>query len=455
MKRLLLIASLFFAGLLVSCETLSEGTGIAPQIKIERVDAGPDSIIIRFIPDENTAFFDYAIGSAEDLAYFTDGSLETIVRVDGGAETEVVFEDLVPDNSYVVFARAYSPSDDAGSVATLKAITDDNQIMIRLQYLSDVSAGFKLEFYHKYYECVWYLGKESDRDAFLAGELADGSLTEPMQDYECVNYFELDPSTDYVFFYTCYDRLGIAVNGEIPIKTYASDGCPNFSYELDSDVYKSDLRLIPNGDVYKMVACFGTSDVADFALANWAYDYVAMFDNWAMSKYNNTLTSVQSEMELNLTTEPLIQDLALYVLMYDEDDNIQSVRKVLMPNHEFDGNAGEAAATVEVSGITTGGAIYTYKSNENTLGIYYETLDGAWYDDLMESGEASGKFFVHETLAAHEEPKFHYGNDEFIYAETSGTPSTKYYAVACPVNCNGQGQGWGPLAIEEYTTLDE
>ena len=439
---------------MASCES-EPAAGPAPVVRIERVSSDTNSLTVRFVPDENTAFFDYAIGEKEDYRLFVDGSLETMARIEDGTEQEVVFDNLLADNTYAVFARGYSSSGIAGSVAVLESVTYDNQIRIRLQHLSDVSAGFKVEFYHKYPECVYYLGKESDRESFLAGGLIDGSLTEPMQDCECVNYFDLEPSTDYVFFYTCYDRLGIAVNGEIPIKTYASDGCPNFSYELDSDVYKSDLRLIPNGDVYKMVACFGPSDVADFALANWANDYAAMFDNWAMSKYNNTLTAIQEEMHLSLTTEPVIQDLALYVLMYDEEDNVQSIRKVLMPNHEFDENAGEAAATVEVSGITTGGAIYTYKSNENTLGIYYETIDGAWYDDLMESGEASGEFFVHETLAAQEEPKFHYGNDEFIYAEAFGSPATKYYAVACPVNCNGQGQGWGPLAIEEYTTLDE
>lgn len=439
---------------MTSCES-EPAAGPAPVVRIERVSSDTNSLTVKFVPDENTVFFDYAIGEKEDYRLFVDGSLENMVRIEDGAEQEVVFDNLLADNTYAVFARGYSGSGIAGSVAVLESITGDNHIRIRLQHLSDVSAGFKVEFYHKYPECVYYLGKESDRESFLAGDLIDGSLTEPMQDYECVNYFELEPSTDYVFFYTCYDRLGIAVNGEIPITTYPSDGCPNFSYEIDSDVYKSDLRLMPNGDVYKMVACFGPSDVADFALANWANDYAAMFDNWAMSKYNNTLTAIQEEMQLSLTTEPVIQDLALYVLMYDEKDNIQSVRHVVLRNHEYDENAGVAETEVSVDKISAGGAIYSYVSNEDVLGVYYDTVDAAWYDGLVESGAASSEYYLHEVIAGQEEPKFHYGNDEFIYAEAFGSPATRYYAVACPVNANGQGEGWGPLSMVEYTTLSE
>ena len=89
--------------LIVSC-TKTDDVSMLPEIRIEVMES-QDSARIRvlFIPDGNTASFDYAIGSAEDLSAFASGEMDNIERITGNDETEITFDGLNSGMIYSIF----------------------------------------------------------------------------------------------------------------------------------------------------------------------------------------------------------------------------------------------------------------------------------------------------------------------------------------------------------------
>lgn len=453
MKRQSLLLFMSALLLLVSCQEKIVSEAV-PQISIERVASDDTvSVTVRFVPGENAAYYRYAIGQEEDYDSFVAGIMETMGVEESSESREVVFSDLEPGRTYTVFAQAFTESGASGSVATVKITPAGTDLNIGMQYVSDVSAGFKMMFSHNYYMCRYYLGKPGEEEQFAAGEIPGKTVVEPMVDYECVNYYDLVPETEYVFYYEVFDRYNISTGvKEIAFTTYKTGECPDVILDKNLGLYSSKITVNPGEGVYRMIVAFGAEGFADFALSNWANDAVAMFRQWGYSGYGAYIAVNKSIEAVTLTSPVSDQRLEMYVMLEEEDGTVVSVRKYVFVNHEVDPSLGVAKVDVQVSDINAKGATYTFTPDENTFGYYYDTVDADWYDDLVEKGEADEYYLHNYMLNDAENGKFTVANGEYTWTEFGGEVNTRYYAVACPMNGNGAGEGWGPLCYKEYVT---
>lgn len=458
MKKLLLTI-ISAAALLAGCTEMDD-PGIKAKIDIA-VAENPDSTSIKilFTPDERTAWFEYAIGGENDLAAFQDGSMEGITRVDGSEPCEVTFDGLEPTTYYSVFARAYTSDNHSGGTNVLKVSTLDTRFRAELQYLLDNVAGFKVYFPQEFYQCRYYLGTAADREAFLSGEI-EGEYASEISNFRCINYFDLEPSTEYVFYAVGEDRKGAKTElWEIPATTYSSDQCPNVTVSADIDVYNGTYTITPNsycGSIIGLVSRQG--DIGDY-FGGFNYDYIQMFTNWAETGWLNTAKSTGSEpLTVNFTTTEMLtgNPLELYVVIGDSEGAPAGVKIFEFSTPAFDENlALPNPGKIEVSSISNSGAVYTMEADQTAIGYFYETVDADWYDDLETSDPyyLAGQFFANYT-ANNATGYLHYGSGQHVYAETMGLSNYRYYAAIVPFNGNGPIEGgWGETTLEEYTTL--
>lgn len=131
----------------------------------------------------------------------------------------------------------------------------DNIVMTQV-YLTDCSAGVKVEYLPEYSRCDYYMGRESDKEDFLAGKLRDSSLFDRDYSYYTVNSFGLEPSTDYILYVRGFDRYGVPVDyREFALTTLEEGSCPKAEMKVNfCDVYKSVEGyglIIPSGFHHK------------------------------------------------------------------------------------------------------------------------------------------------------------------------------------------------------------
>lgn len=465
MKKLKLILPIAAAisGFMMSGCMQEAGTTDVPEIKITRLGSDDStSVKVRFELSENTEWYAYAIGSDSDHDAFIEGSMSGIERGEGNEPAEILFTDLEPTSVYTVYAQAYSKSGEKSGLAMMSVATPDLAINIELQYVTSSSCGFKVEFDSEYYECKYYLGTEADKDAFMAGEMEDGRLTE-VDGYGCVNYYEGVASGNHVFYAIGYDRYGMESKlFEIPV-TIPSEGSnevPDVEFVLESiDIYKGSYKFVPNEACGKITCSIGDVGYVSnmISSAGWKNDAVAMLDSWSTASGVSSYTVESGDLEFDYYTD-LMTDLSLelYVLAYDKSGNPAGVRKYAVKTPAVDENLPEAGIeSIKVENITSAGATYTIVPDENTFAIYYDTYDAEYYDMISGSSDY-GEFFIHNEIVSGG-GKFSYGNGQVIYAELEGLPYTEYLLCVAPMNGNGPvDAGWGELAVsEKYRTLSE
>ena len=466
LKMIMPLAAAAVAGLLGGGCTEGSSVGESSTVRIIRLGSEDStSVSVRFEPSENTEYYVYAIGSDSDYGSFVSGTMEGMERAEGPEAKEVTFTGLEATAAYTVFAQGTSTDGVTEGVTMLTVSTPDTRVSAELQYVTPVGCGFKVSFTQEYYEARYYLGTSSDREAFLAGEKEDGRLTE-VDGYGCVNYYDGVEPGDYVFYAIGYDRYGMESElFEIPVTVPETAGAdmPDAEFEIVSlDIYKGTFRFTPNDACGKITCSIGETGYVSNMISStgWRGDAVAMLDSWSGISGqvpSHTVESGVLEFD-NYTTDLLTgYGLELYVLTYDKEGNPAGVRKYEVSTPAEDPGLPVAGIEeIKVENITTAGATYTIRPDENTFAIVYDTYDADYYDQVT-SSSSYHEFFIHEELLGGETAKFSYGNGEVIYAETQGTPYTEYLLCVAPMNGNGPvDSGWGELAVSErYRTLAE
>ena len=458
--------------LFMGCSEETIDPGITASVKIEVVGT-PDSnsVKILFTPDERTATFDYAIGSEMDYALFESGIMEGVTTVEGNEPCEVEFTGLKSTTIYSIYAKAYTKNGQSAGTNIYKVSTRDTRFTAEMAYVSDISAGFHMNFSSngEYSSCRYYLGKAGEGDLFLAGEGEYyGESASDVVDYISMDYFDLEPETEYVFYAVGIDRAGVNSElFEIPFTTYASDACPNVTVETDIDLFQGTYTITPNDKVGKIIAGVQLYGVYEQVLSgNFNNDMVHLLETWLPSNINNTVSSENGQpLTMSLTTYELNPEdlIDFYIAIYDKDGNIAGLKKIFCETHAFDETlALPDKIDIKVENITTAGAVYTFTPGENVWAYFYDTVDADWYDELKETSDWNEYYLANEFYTNHVEywlvtkSNFQYGNDPVTWAETTGQANYRYYASAVSMNENGPVEGgWGETVMYEYTTLAE
>ena len=452
------------AAAFTSCSK-DDGTDMAAApVKILR-SGTPDtsSFEVSFVPSANAVRFEYLLGTPEMEKSFMDGSADGIASHEGNDSIGVRFDNLEAGKKYSVFARAYGKTGTPGGLARCDISTMSNAYDVQTQFITSNSASFRIEFTSDYINFRYLLGKESEKEAFLSGELQDGSLQNIIE-YYCASYFDLEAG-DYVFYAQGEDISGAKTRlFEIPFSTADGNSMPSGEFGIISqDAYMGKYSITPNDNCGKITCYISTAGQYDnLALdpTSWRGDYVAMLQSWEQipgEMPSHTATAGTLEFSYTDPSLALGQPMEIYALFFDKGLNPAGVQHFKFSKPEFDENAPQAHVDVKVDNISYAGAVYTFTPDENTLAFMYETVDAAWYDDIVENSSDYHEFYLHEYLFE-QGFYFAYANDlkdgTLNFAETSGSPSTRYYAAACPMNANAT-QGWCEATLVQYTTTEK
>ncbi len=447
--------------LAAGCQTEdADPFGGTASVRIEKTGhEGPSEFEVCFTPSDNSASLRYAVGNESDFEAFRVGTLPASVTVAGNEARTVLFTGINSTTTYTVFAVSADAFGREGSIASLKVRLADN-VTLTQDYLLDCSTGFKVSISSDYRGFRYYLGKAGDRDKFLEGQLEDGLINDLLGDYT-VNYFELAPSEDYVFYTEMIDRKGgSAAVLEQAFRTLATEEAPGAELTYENDIYKGTYTLSPNrhcGKIASLVQLKSIQDEIFFHRMHWKGDLMTMLERWeSLPSMGMTVAEEGLPTQMEFVTPTLMpaNEIEVYALIYDAEGTPAGVRRYAATTPAADPRAPEATVSVTVSNITASGATYTYNAGEGTFAFMYDTVDADWYDQIMETPEFTPTYL--HNLFYTTGGKWAYNQQKATFTETAGKPGKRYYAVGCPMNCNGPlADGWGEMAIVEYTTLTE
>lgn len=440
----------------------SENTPGAATVSISIEDATETGKCKALLtPSENTASFVYAIGSEADLQSFKEDSMTDINTTEGNQPAEVIFEDLDSNREYYIFSKAYDNNGRPGPVAFRIAKTVDAEFKVTAQYVTDETAGLTIDFTSNYSYCEWYLGTEADREAFLNGEFDTDKIIDATIPSQTVNYYDLEPSKEYIFFVKGYDKAGICTQTrEVAFTTFAEGECPKVDMNIQSqDLYKGIYRFSANDKCGKMCVLIcekGYHDMSIYNNLHFSGNIMQMLIQWESIDLGEVTFTKEKTLDAELVTPTLSPDIELeaYVLVYNNDYVPAGIQHFTFKTPSIDDKAPSCSVQVEVSDITTSGATYTFTPDANTFGFMYDTVEADWYDDIKENSSQWHEHYLHEVLFANGMYWAYVKEmtgDHVTFTETAGTPGFRYYAAACPMNKNGI-RGWQPEVLMEYTT---
>lgn len=430
------------------------------SLNVEFSENEEGSRILRIVPNESTVRFEYFMDEGvSDLDAFVSGDCPSIF-VEGNEPLELLLEDMSFENgTCAVLARAFDAEGRPSPVFS-KSVTDGNVgFSVEMTYLTESSAGFLVRCNSDFENVRYYLGEKSEKEAFESGEI-EGEYIHNILEYSGVNYFDLEPGTEYVFYTVAYDRGGIPLYEEFPFTTYSSQAdCPSANYEMvSSDAYKTVFKIVPNEKAYMVAAIVLEKDNATdsqvlYGPANGRGYLEQVFLGWINIEKMKASVDKEFDYEWVNQTFTLDMECEIFLALFDESGDMTGLYRHDIVVSPYVEDAGMSSVELQLSNITSKGATYTITANENTMGFYYDTVDAIWFDQMKES-PSYNEFFIHEMLYK-SYSSFSYGKQQFVYSEVSGNPNTRYYATACPVNINGPLKGWGDAVMIEFTTKNE
>lgn len=436
---------------------------VTATVNIEKISGEQNNIGIRFTPAEDAASFSYAISIHEDISGFESGAMDGTTTVDGNQSVDVIFEDLESNVVYTVYARAFDESGRPGGTAVYRAMTGDAFYKVSLQYATDHCAGVVFDFTGNYYGTEYYLGKPEDKDAFLAGTLEVSAIGDEAVKSIVKNWYDLEPSTEYVVYAKGYNLAGLSEYRELHFTTTAENECPKVELEVvNSDVYKNEFRLTGNQYVGKIAAVVGNlGDYGGVISVTYGGDAVNMLEIWSEIEWMGAKSSVTGTLDISKTTPELTlgREFEIWVLVYDKDMNPAGIQLFETKAPEFNPEAKGGSVSIEITNITSTGATYVFDPEEDCFAFLYDTVEADWYDDLKENSSEWHVYYLHEIFFKNA-LYFCYTRDmegEYCtFTEDKGQASFRYYAAACPMNVNGPREGgWLPVVLKDYTTLAE
>lgn len=456
MKRINVIFFITVILLVWSCNETTIKKSESVNIDIELLQKDTNSVKVLFKPEVGTSYYEYAIGKESDFANFENGTMDGIETIEGGEPEEVVFPSLFPNTIYAIYAKAYSKDGQSAGINVYKFSTKDARFRVESYYVMDDAAGFKLIFTNEYSSCRYYLGKSSDKENFINGTL-ECDVVSDIDEYYAVNYFNLNPDEEYVFFAIGKDRLGIETElFEVPIKTYATGECASMTLETDIDIYSGIYNMIPNDKCGKIVGCVLLDGVTTGYFSSWHNDPFAMFQAWEKSNWNGTSSAWNGEtLKMNFITNTLLNEnpIDVYAVIYDKDLVPVGIKFFEVKTPALNTSLEKPnPVAIEVSNITSSGATYKFSADKTVFGYMYETVEADWYDDFKENSSEWYETYLHDKFFSNGK-YFHYGNESFVWTEKTGQTNFRYYAASAPMNANGpRAEGWGPITLVSYTT---
>lgn len=460
-----LIAIAFFPLAVFSCQekivyqTEHENLSSATIQIIKTEVSENNSVYVSFIPSENSSKFEYALGLQDEENLFLEGVLD-VKTIEGNDTTEVIFENLKENSSYTIYARSFDAEDNPGGLARTDVSIVPERYGISLAFLTNNSVSVKLFASAEFSHFRYYLGKKEDKEAFEKGETSDKVLSDYFG-YYYVSYFDIEKG-DYVFYAQAEDICGRSTEiMEIEFSTPDASEIPCAELEeVSQDAYRSRFRFTPNENCGKISAVFNFQGYYDsylYSEINWMGDLMTAISNWDSMENMNGFNAVGEPLDIKFDDVMFTNGrlLDIYVLYWDKDMNPAGVQKYVVKKPDVDPEAPEAKVNIEVKDITKNGATYSYSIVDNTaIGFMYDTIEADWYDDFKKTSEWSATYLAERLYMAGQYWAYKDDMKDGVreYTEMYGTPSTRYYAAACPMNVNGR-KGWGPEVLIEYTTL--
>lgn len=96
-------------------------------VAIEQVEITGDSIEVIFKPNIHTVSYSLAIGTADDITAFENGTLAGIETIDGANEYSKTFGNLSPTTEYTIFAQGVN-ADNEKSIVSFITVTTGKEV---------------------------------------------------------------------------------------------------------------------------------------------------------------------------------------------------------------------------------------------------------------------------------------------------------------------------------------
>lgn len=127
MKNLLTFAGFMAATTLLVFNITGCNNGSLPAgsatVGIEKVEITYNSVEVNFKPNSHTVSYNFAIGTADDMAAFENGTLDGIEFVSGAAEYNKTYEGLEHSTEYTIFAQGVNVDNEKGAVIYITVTT--------------------------------------------------------------------------------------------------------------------------------------------------------------------------------------------------------------------------------------------------------------------------------------------------------------------------------------------
>lgn len=441
----------------------------APIVQVQLVgNPNATEVTVKVVPEKGTAKYRFALGAKADEAAFMANSMAGMEEVIGDTEKTKTFKDLIPNTDYYLYAIGENADKVVGPLTARLIKTESNDFNVELYYLSDNSAGFSIKNTNDYYQYIYALGSPADREKFENNEL-EGTVTKTELFDWCVNYFELTPETEYVFYAKGFDRSGGETRVfEIPVTTYAvgSDKIPNVTFEIgETNILAQNYKVTPNdkcGQIVLFQQLKGYQDAVFFGENNWKGKMVEVLDAWKdMSGSGGTMCYTATGEVLNAMPYTLDMEfnaaLEVYLLVYDAGLKPCYVKKFknVTPGKDETAETSKASDfTINVTNAMAGTVTCNIKhTSDNVMAYYYEIVNADHFDKVIATNP--DPYYMHNQLAG---GSVVYKSKDFTdtYTGADVLANTRYYLVVCPMNVNGPREGgWGELAKKEFTTPAE
>ena len=94
------------------------------SVAIEQVEITHSSIGVVFRPNSYTAYYNFAIGTADDIVSFENGTLAGIETVSGAIAYNKTFDNLSPATQYTIFAQGVNTDNQKSKTFYINVTTD-------------------------------------------------------------------------------------------------------------------------------------------------------------------------------------------------------------------------------------------------------------------------------------------------------------------------------------------
>ena len=375
--KLLLVAAMFLsAGVIMnSCKDPVTPEPDPPTVSITEVEGIPHqrSVTVSFQASETAVSYTYAIGTANDLTAFEDGTIEGCTTVSEDVQTakSVTFSDLEPDTEYTVFAQATGAGGITGEVFTKKMRTMiDPPVSVDITQgevtITSIEVVFEASEYAVSY--AYAIGTADDLVAFEAGTIESYTVvTEDVLEAKTVTFSDLEPETEYTIFAHATNAGNVTGDTETVTVTTPEASVPRV--ETEFIVFNSTVATVK----YRLKAGATKAISALVSL-----DYFNSIDNEQFYEHMLTMAGTGAaslyEEDIERTwwniSKPEQEFKMVDIVFFKNEAGVETfrrdVRSVFTP--AFNPNAPEPAVDVEIL------------TNERlTLALRFTTQPGTYY----------------------------------------------------------------------------